>query len=185
MLPRDIERYVIPHYRGTVPYRYANPADHQAREAFYRIAARNKPESILDVGCGGGQDSKPLMKLGIRYVGLDPIEGNVKRARARNPKGDFRLGFIQKLPFKDNSFDWVWSMGVWEVLPTVEDMRRGILECIRVARKRVYNVDSVRKPVHFAERYAAVPMRHNLRIWRVSHDKVNDKAYVMWRIDLR
>lgn len=183
--PKDIKRYVVPFYRKRVPYRYSNPADQEARKAFYRIVKRNRPESILDVGCGGGFDSKAITALGVRYVGVDPIKGNINRARQMNPDGDFRLGFMQKLRFPDDSFDWVWTIGVWEVLPTVEDMRLGILECMRVARSRVYNVDSAKKPKNFTERYMMVPMRYGLRISRVSYDKPRDCAYLIWRIDVR
>lgn len=177
-----INRLVIGPYRQGAHYRYGNPADHRAREVFYEIAQRERPESILDVGCGQGQDSGPLMLLGIRYVGVDPIQRNLAIAKEKNPNADFRLGFVQELPFPDASFDWIWMFGVWEDLPE-DTIVEATNECLRVAQKRIYAVDA-RDNLHLvSERYLAIPLPYEVKIFRVSYDPVKNKNFRMWMIN--
>lgn len=123
------------------------------------------------------------MSLGVKYVGIDPIEENLKQAKRDNPSGDFRLGFIQEIPFKDNSFDWVFTCTVWDILPTVKDMEKGIEECIRVARRRVYSLDATAKPRFMTERYMMIPMHYGLNITRVNYNPEKQKADYLWCID--
>lgn len=140
--------------------------------------------SILDVGCGHGLGSHEIMDAGIEYIGIDPIEENILQARLDNPEGDFRVGFMQELPFKDKSFDAVIDVTVWEILPTVEDMRVALSECMRVARRKYYSLNCTEKPRCFLERYMMVPPSVKLIIERVYYDKEKDKANYLWIIDL-
>lgn len=163
-------------------YRYGNPADHRAREVFYIEAGKNKPKSILDVGCGMGQDSLPIQSTGAKYVGVDPLEANLEVARRRNPEGDFRYGVVQRLPFPDLSFDWIWMSGVWEELPK-KDIKEAVMECLRVARYRIYSIDA-RSDYHLTlERLRAIPLPYSVKLWRVSYDPVKQKNFRMWLID--
>jgi ubiquinone/menaquinone biosynthesis C-methylase UbiE len=178
-----IAEYVIPPYRKQRTFYHSQKQFIHAREAFYKEIRQHHPESILDVGCGTGLDSHFIMSQNIKYVGVDPIKENLELARRDNPQGDFRVGFMQELPFKDNSFDWVWTCTVWELLPP-KYMKLGIEECIRVARKRVYNLDATRHPIKMTERYLAVPMNLHLKIERVHYDPEKKKANYLWTIDL-
>lgn len=179
-----IEKYVVPPYRRTRTFYHSQERFQHAREAFYREVKKHKPRSILDVGCGTGLDASFIMKQGIKYVGVDPIKGNLELARRDNPDGSFRLGFMQELPFEDDSFDWVWICTVWEILPSIKDMKTGIEECMRVARKRIYNLDATAKPRLLLERYMMIPMHMGLEIRRVNYNLEKKKADYLWVIDL-
>jgi SAM-dependent methyltransferase len=62
---------------------------------------------FLDAGCGGGSASVLAAKRGAHVSGLDAATAMIEIAQERVPKGDFRVGDIQELPFDDNSFDAV------------------------------------------------------------------------------
>lgn len=179
-----LEKYVTKPYRKTRTFYHSQTRFVKARGAFYRKVVEHKPESILDVGCGTGLDSWFIQSQGIEYVGIDPIEGNIKEARINNPDAEFKQGYIQELPFPDNSFDWIWLCTVWELLPSVQDMEKGINECIRVARRRIYALDATAKPKNMVERYMSIPMNLGLTFKRVHYDPVKQKANYLWIIDL-
>lgn len=179
-----LRKYVKGRYRRRpVPYKWDTPADWQSRSTFYEIVREEKPESVLDIGCGQGQDSMPISSMGVRYVGIDPHPKNIENARKKNPEGDFRLGFMQELPFEDNSFDWSYSCSVWEGLPELEDMLLGIKEALRVTKYSFFNIDFGGEPRYFLERYMAIPMHYRVEMWRVAYHQVIKKAIVMWRVD--
>jgi len=183
MQPDKKAEYVIEPYRKTRTFYHSQTHFQHARKAFYDIIKREHPKSILDVGCGTGLDAKHITDLGVEYVGVDPIEGNLEYARRDNPDHVFRLAYIQELPFPDGSYDWVYTCGVWDILPTVEDMRKGIDECLRVARHRVYSLDATAKPRAFTERYMMIPMNYGLSITRVNYNPEKQKADYLWCID--
>ena len=73
-----------------------------------RIASL-KPQRALDVGCGEGRFCRMLADIGVSATGIDPIEAMIEQARRRHTDGDYRLGYAENLPFKDDSFDVVVS----------------------------------------------------------------------------
>jgi FkbM family methyltransferase len=178
-----LEKYVIPPYRKLRTFPKPTPYFDVARKRTRKIIKDFKPESILDVGCGVGKDYINLSKICKKYVGVDPIEANLKVARKRHPSGDFRVAFAQELPFPDNSFDVVYMSGVWENLPK-EYMDLGIKECIRVASKAVINLDATKKPRLMTERYMSVPLILGLEIRRMNYDLEKKKANYVWVINV-
>jgi SAM-dependent methyltransferase len=55
----------------------------------------------LDFGCGAGRSTRLLRKLGFEAVGVDIAEPMVRRARAIDAEGDYRLvadGDLSALP---------------------------------------------------------------------------------------
>lgn len=184
MQREKVERYVIPYYWEKRTWYHTQSQFQYARKALIDRLVRDGVTSILDVGCGHGLGSIEIMAKGIKYVGVDPNEDNLKQARIDNPRGDFRQGYMQELPFPDRSFDAVIDIGCWEILPSVEDMRLGLNEALRVARRRVYSLNATAKPVHMVERYMMVPMEMGLEIRRVSYDHEKKKSNYLWVIDL-
>jgi len=64
---------------------------------------------ILDLGCGPGQDSRYLRRLGFRVVGLDFTEPFLYVARRRSRKLLLVQADIEHLPFPNQTFDGIWS----------------------------------------------------------------------------
>jgi len=71
-------------------------------------------DSALDVGCGLGDFSGFLSRLGIaRVVGIDGRSENLAEARNRYQDVDFKLGDVEELPVEQlGSFDLVLCFGV-------------------------------------------------------------------------
>jgi tocopherol O-methyltransferase len=102
------------------------------------IDPANRPQTILDVGCGIGGSSLYLAeKFGAKVTGitLSPVQANRATERARSAgltdKTDFRVANALELPFADNSFDLVWSLESGEHMP---DKTKFLQECYRVLK---------------------------------------------------
>ncbi len=61
--------------------------------------------AILDVGCGTGLASGPLIENGYNVTGVDPSEPMLEAARIRYPKVTWTRGVAEKLPFRNASFN--------------------------------------------------------------------------------
>jgi len=86
---------------------------------------------FLDIGCGEGRFVRKLQELGFNGVGIDPVEKLVTKAKERDPEGDYRIGFGEKLDFDDASFDLTVS---YLSLIDIEDFRSAIKEMTRVTK---------------------------------------------------
>ena len=63
--------------------------------------------SVLDVGCGSGTFCEMAAGLGATVSGIDAAEALIAIARERVPDGDFRVGEMEALPYRDRAFDVV------------------------------------------------------------------------------
>ncbi len=68
-----------------------------------------KDKVVLDLGSGGGRDSKYLHDHGINVIGVDYSTGMLEEARKRNPEIEFLEMDMRKLTFANNNFDGVWA----------------------------------------------------------------------------
>ena len=93
---------------------------------------KTKGGSLLDVGCGTGRYLGPLSKEFDNVQGIDVSKNMVYLAKKNGD--EVRLGDCNNLPFEDNSFDVVLSIGVLEHLG---DYSKGLYEMKRVAKKEV------------------------------------------------
>jgi|SaaInlStandDraft_3_1057020.scaffolds.fasta_scaffold31653_2 SAM-dependent methyltransferase len=69
---------------------------------------------ILEGGCGLGDKVYALDKIGYDAIGLDYAERTVELVKENWPHLNIVLGDIFHLPFKDNTLDGYWSLGVIE-----------------------------------------------------------------------
>jgi len=60
--------------------------------------------SVLDVACGTGLASEPLLKRGLNVTGLDVSEAMLDKARMRLKEARLVVGDAENLPFGDGSF---------------------------------------------------------------------------------
>lgn len=88
-------------------------------------------DRVLDVGCGTGFATEGLLEYTDRVYGLDQSVHQLEQAWAKlgklGPVG-FYLGDAERLPFRDDVFDVVWSSGSIEYWPnpvaTLKELRR-------------------------------------------------------------
>jgi len=95
----------------------------------------SKGKKILEVGCGMGTDSRYISRKGADITSLDLSFNNVtltlKGMRLLNLKGSGVCADAENLPFKENSFDAVYSFGVLHHTP---DTQKAINELLRVLK---------------------------------------------------
>lgn len=92
----------------------------------YIIKGNNKIG--LDVGCGSGADMINLAQHGSRIIGVDISDAiNITYENIRHFNGLHVLkADVYNLPFKDDVFDFVYSLGVLHHLPEPEKCFRAI-----------------------------------------------------------
>lgn len=79
-----------------------------AARAQRRVAHGLQPaSSILDIACGTGSVLALAEKMGLECFGNDLSPGMLTRAQRKVPKATFRQGSFYKLPYPDNTFDYV------------------------------------------------------------------------------
>ncbi|MEX0932611.1 MAG: class I SAM-dependent methyltransferase [Candidatus Pacearchaeota archaeon] len=97
---------------------------------------------ILDVACGTGRMLLEVFSIGkeIEYAGLDTSKEMISILKKRaeklgiKKKVKIKIGDATKMPFKDNSFDVVYSFHLLWHLPE-EDQEKIIKEMLRVCKK--------------------------------------------------
>ena len=93
----------------------------------------SNPAHVLDLGCGAATYVRFLAGLGHRVVGLDYSLPSLSRAQAADSKrvGHYVGGEAYHLPFCDECFDLVVSIGVFQ---TLGSPRQALCEMVRVLR---------------------------------------------------
>ena len=93
-----------------------------------------KDQKILDLCCGTGTLSIKLAEFGAKVKGIDLSPHMLKKARKKNPTGNFIEGDATNLPFKDCEFDTVVASFCLHEMPT-EVIEKTLKEMGRVVRK--------------------------------------------------
>lgn len=116
----------------------SHPAAQAYKAATYDLTLRDAPGSVLDVGCGLGDDARALLERSpndTRVVGVDVNPNFLAEARRRADGTSGRLDFVEgasgePLPFGAGEFDAVRSD---RVLQHLEEPGTLIDEMCRVA----------------------------------------------------
>lgn len=93
---RYCERWSRPHYWMA-----------EEREEFSKYATEGK--SLVDIGCGPGNDSDYWSSRGLVTTGIDFSAGMIGRARFHFPKLEFLLMDATRLGCLGRGFDLAWS----------------------------------------------------------------------------
>ena len=115
------------------PYLYTS----SMRGEVTKMIAPHEPFRVLDVGCGTGYTTAGILRLGsiCQVVGVDQNHKQLQKAtrNLRNEKTRLILsrGDVENLPFMDESFDAVVSVGAVEYFP---DPEKAVKEMVRVAK---------------------------------------------------
>jgi ubiquinone/menaquinone biosynthesis C-methylase UbiE len=91
------------------------------------------PARVLDIGCGTG---RLLRRAALRwpsahFIGVDPAEGMIRKARLLTPGMELHVGQGEEIPLPDSSIDVAFStisFHHWE------DQAAGVREVARVLR---------------------------------------------------
>jgi arsenite methyltransferase len=107
---------------------------------FFEYAALREGDNVLDMGSGSGMDSfLAALKVGKTgsVAGVDMTDEQLQKAeRLRNDYGfsnvSFHKGYLEDLPFEDNSFDVVISNGVINLCADKKKVFREIARVLKI-----------------------------------------------------
>ena len=129
-------------------------------------------DRILDVGCATGhffRSLKKRIKKNFSYTGLDPYDIFLNLARKAwkdEPGINFVKGNIYDLPFKNKSYDVVYSSNVLLHLPEISKPLKELL--------RVTNKNLVLRTVVYDVSYR-IQLVHNKNWWKYTKVKPEDE----------
>jgi ubiquinone/menaquinone biosynthesis C-methylase UbiE len=113
----------------------------------------NKDANVLDIACGDGRSFKDIIDITKNLTGVDHEKKAIDDAKVNfkdHPEVKFVLADARKLPFEDNSFDFVICMGSFA---NFEDYKiQALREMRRVAIDDGFVILSVYSEDAFEER---------------------------------
>lgn len=111
-------------------------ADVDLLNQFFEEVGISAATRILDIGCGTGNHTDLLQRIsGAQVSGVEPSEGMLDKARAKNPAIDFRQGNAAQIPFDDGSFDFAYMTDVIHHVPDIGAMFDEIKRVLRPGGK--------------------------------------------------
>ena len=123
-------------------------------------------KNVLEVGCGLGSHSQALAERGCKLTSIDlaskSIEVTSRRLKLRNLKANVIKADCEKLPFDDNTFDYIWS---WGVIHHTTNTHQAANEISRVLKPggelgiMVYNNNSFYKFINVYLRYGILGLK--------------------------
>jgi len=90
-----------------VGYNNTRKADSYLTERLLSLLQPQKKGLYLDIGCGTGNYTNALQKLGYNFIGIDPSEEMLSKARAINSNIKWQTGTADNTGLDDNSIDGV------------------------------------------------------------------------------
>jgi SAM-dependent methyltransferase len=118
--------------------RYRNPRNLFPKEFCFQLLGDLRGKSVLELGCGEGEDAVLLAKLGARVTGLDVSAGAVELARKRaaldgvSDRTDFIAAQLSEVKLPPRSFDVIWVDNVLHHL--LDDLDATLEALLRFAR---------------------------------------------------
>ncbi len=107
------------------------------REEMVKLIDNDQPMRVLDVGCGTGYTTTGILRLRqvCEAIGIDQNNRQLQKAARKltpeKPRISLSRGDAENLPFKDETFDAVISVGAVEYFP---DPEKALKEMARVVK---------------------------------------------------
>ena len=76
-------------------YNRTRQADPYLTDQLYKHLQPQPERVYLDIGCGTGNYTHQLQKLGVNFIGIDPSEKMLTEARQKNPNIEWRKGIAE------------------------------------------------------------------------------------------
>lgn len=144
------------------------------RDFFQNLVRANELKSVLEVGCNWGQNLAliaPYLPSPWRAWGVDINDSALLYGKQRNPKLQLCKASGFNLPFKDESFDLVFTAGVL-IHQKPDEIDSFMQEIIRVARKYVLAIE------YAGEVFEEIPYRgEDEALFKGPYGQVYEKRY--------
>jgi SAM-dependent methyltransferase len=163
--PAQVNRYLDPPANAVHPLEYA-----------FHLLGDVRGKTVLDLGCGTGENTVPLAKRGAHVIGIDISPELIELARKRIQAAEVEANLLVRSAYDtglgDGSVDVIFCMSVVHHLeiPRVRDEMR------RVLTGGGYII--LKEPVRFSKGYAA------LRRFFPSHEDVSDAEHPLTQAEL-
>jgi len=114
--------------------------------ALQLIRSQAQGKRVLEVGCGTGIWIQFLLPVVNSIEGIDLSPGMVEQAKKKGLPA--KVGSAEAIPYKEKSFDFIFS---YRVLPHVPNLKKALTEIKRVLREdgkaiiMFYNKNSVKR----------------------------------------
>jgi ubiquinone/menaquinone biosynthesis C-methylase UbiE len=130
-----------------------NPKDsvyhaYYEKPAMYALLPNIEGKTVLSIGCGSGEDSIYLKRLGAaRSVGIDMSDAMIDIAMNSYPECEFHVMNMEAIGFSDNSFDFVYSS---LAIHYIEDWSKVFMDVHRILKPNSSFLFSCGHPLRFA-----------------------------------
>lgn len=140
-----------------------NFVDEAETRCVFDLFKAKKGMKVLDVGCGTGNFSIKLAKMGCEVVGIDVSEEMLKVAEAKAREEGLNIKFYKmdahQMEFEDNTFDGVLSVTAFEFLKEPE---KAIEEIFRVLKPNgQLLIGTINKNSKWGEMYLSKEFQEN------------------------
>ncbi|MFK7810363.1 MAG: class I SAM-dependent methyltransferase [Saprospiraceae bacterium] len=88
-------------------YNLTRKADPKLAESLIRHLAPVKDRLYLDIGCGTGNYTNEFQKKGYQFIGIDPSDQMLKKAKTKNSEIDWRMGSAENTDLPKNCVDGI------------------------------------------------------------------------------
>lgn len=131
---------------STYNQRYKASGLEGVTSALQNIISYNSFDYILEVGCGTCKWLNDIQNSGSKLCGLDPSLGMLKEAQSNSPEIHLFSGKANTLPFKPNTFDFIFSVNSFHffddkpafILSARELLRsKGVLSIVNIDPRKI------------------------------------------------
>ncbi|MBD79535.1 MAG: MerR family transcriptional regulator [Crocinitomicaceae bacterium] len=115
-----------------IDYDSTRKADGFLASEMYQFIKTDPNGIYLDVGCGTGNYTSTLNGMGLRFIGVDPSEAMLDKARIKNSSIEWKLGTAEHIQQDNESVDGVL---VSLTIHHWKNLSKGFKEIDRVLKK--------------------------------------------------
>ena len=131
-----------------------------------KILDMKKEDVVLDIGAGPGAHLEDIRRKinGVKCIGIEISETAIKKKLSKEL--DIRPGDMRKMPFENESFDKIFSLGTVEHVPETEQVLREIYRVLKKNGKIYLTVPNKISFFHLTKRFKML-----IGKWDIGYEK--------------